>query len=117
MTQTQRIINYPALKGAILHHLDNNASVKRKDLLKYLRDLGHDITDRTMRATVEAMVVQDAMPIQSSEKGYKIIRNEQDFKDAISYLDAKAKAIAIRKNCLISNYEKTKKFVNQIALF
>lgn len=105
------------IQASILLYLENNGYVKRKELLAHLHSIGHNIPDRLMRKEIERMVVNDGYPILSSEKGYKIIRNDEEYKQAISYLDLKAKAIAIRKNCLISSYESTKKFVNQINLF
>lgn len=42
-------------KGSILFFLDTHATVKRPELLKHLRDLGHDINDRAMRALIEDM--------------------------------------------------------------
>ena len=79
--------------------------VKRPELLGHLYRSGIDTNDRTMRAAIEELIVKDGVSIASSEKGYSLIISRLALDDAVAYLDAKAQAIAIRKNCLIRNFD------------
>jgi len=80
--------------------------IKRLDLLAQLRDRGFDITERQLRATIEDLVTSDKHPISSSSLGYGWIETDSDFEQAVSYLDKKAAAIAIRKNVLLGLWNK-----------
>ena len=94
------------MQDNILRHLRNyNRPMKRKELLDVLnRYITHgSISDRKMRAVIESMIVDDGYLIESSDKGYNLITTDEQFRNALSYLDKKAAAIAVRKNCLIRN--------------
>lgn len=82
--------------------------VKRKVMLHHLREQGHDVTDRQMRAVIEDMVMVDGYLIESSSHGYSMIQTEDELNRAVDYLNQKAEAIAIRKNSLKRNWEKSK---------
>ena len=92
------------MKQTIIDFLKSHKSVKRADLLKHINALGYNITDRLLRATVEVLIVKDDFCIRSGNDGYSLITNKAEFDEAVAYLDAKASAIAVRKNCLIRNY-------------
>lgn len=91
--------------------------VKRNDLHRHLTSNGYHLSDREMRACVEDMVVREGFLIASSERGYKLITTDKEYEAAIRYLEKKAEAIAIRKNCLISNYSRLKSLTDQLTLF
>ena len=96
------------MKSAILKILQSSDKpIKRKDLLFHLRELGFQTTDREMRATIEEMIIKDEINIESGNMGYRLIKTEQELERAMKYLDAKAEAIAIRKNCLKRNWTKS----------
>lgn len=104
------------VKGHILKYLEHHQSVKRKELLAHLHSLGMDVTDRLMRKEIESLI-EDGFLISSSEKGYKIIKSEEELKDAVAYLKAKAFPLFHRAECLEKSfYSKTSKqtqlFVN-----
>lgn len=86
----------------------------RKQMLDQLHSRGWYVSDRNMRATVESMIVDDHYCIQSSSKGYSLIRDEKDLQNAMVYLDKKAAPIAVRKNCLLRNFRENK--VGQLKL-
>lgn len=93
-------------------------SVKRANLLKLLKEEGHQITDRILRKTVEEMVTKDGYCISSSDKGYHLIASQEEFEKSVSYLESKARAIAIRKNSLINNFRAQRGIVhNQTEMF
>lgn len=77
------------MKGHILAYLEHHGSVKRKELLSYLHSLGINTSDRLMRKEIEGLI-DDGFLISSSEKGYKIIRNEDELQEAVNYLRKKA---------------------------
>ena len=78
--------------------------VKRPELLSNIFVKFSQVTDRTMRKSIEEMITVDGYLIASSEKGYHLIQTEKDLTAAMEYLDSKASSIAIRKNCLLRNY-------------
>ena len=92
------------MKGLILRHLEQSEWVKRPQLLAHLHGLGINCSDRAMRSEIESMVTHDGHCIASNEKGYKLIRTGNELTEATHYLNAKAEAIAIRKNSLIRNF-------------
>jgi len=89
-------------------------SVKRSILLSYLRLYFPELSDRAMRKEIEEMIHKGYL-ISSSESGYSLIDNKAKLDKAVAYLDAKAEAIAIRKNSLIRNWNQ--KHPNTITLF
>lgn len=93
------------MKTEIYNYLKNSlAPVKRSILLNHLIKLGYEITDRKLRSTVEEMITEDGYVIESSEKGYNIIRTQEQLERAMAYLDSKASSIAVRKNFLLKNF-------------
>jgi hypothetical protein len=62
------------------------------------------ISDRSMRAAIEEMITQDGYCIQSSENGYRLIKNELMLNDAIKYLKAKAFPLLKRAQHLQRNF-------------
>ena len=78
--------------------------VKRRILLHNVRMKFPDLSDRKIRLLI-AELIQDGEPISSSEKGYSIIRNVDQLRNAVNYLKAKSKSLAIRGNTLIGNYD------------
>ena len=106
------------MKDVILKYLmDADRPVKRKELLKYLRNVyDFNTTDRAQRLAIEELIVMDGYCIASSEKGYQLIKSREQLDAAKKYLDAKAEAIAIRKNCLERNFNRTVK-TGQADLF
>jgi len=103
------------METTILKYLMLQKFTTRSQLLASLRGEGIQIGDRVMRAYIESMINDGHYCIQSSEKGYSLIHDDSDLDNAVAYLDAKAEAIAIRKNCLIRNFNETKKS-NQLVL-
>lgn len=87
----------------IFNFLSQSKFTKRKELLIYLHSQNISISDREMRAEIESMIVDGGYAIASSEKGYSIISTVEQMEKAMKYLDKKAAAIAIRKNCLLRN--------------
>lgn len=98
------------MKETILTAIQINGPLKRKELLIQVNDwidmFSHKkpINDRKMRLLI-AELIQDGEPISSSEKGYSIIRNVDQLRNAVNYLKQKAKSISIRGNTLIGNYD------------
>ena len=90
------------MKELILSEIKKGV-IKRRDLL-HLISIQEPITDRKMRLLI-AELIQDGEPISSSEKGYSIIRNVDQLRNAVNYLKQKAKSISIRGNTLIGNYD------------
>lgn len=90
--------------------------IKRFELLCLIRIQFPEVNDRVMRKTVEKMI-QDGGLIRSSEQGYSLIKTELELNEAVSYLDKKAEAIAIRKNTLIHNWREKNKTEYQPKLF
>jgi hypothetical protein len=86
---------------------------KRKEL-RYA--LPFAIPDRKLRSLVEEMIIEDGYCIQSSSNGYSLITTLEQLNEAISYLEAKSKSIAIRKNCLSRNFN-SGKLQSQMSLF
>ena len=87
----------------------------RKTIMLTLISMGYHISDRGLRATIEEMIVEDKYSISSSEKGYALIKSDEDLKEAIAYLEKKVEALAIRKNCLGRNFRHY--LVTQLDLF
>lgn len=106
------------MRGHILHYLENKGYVKRPELLLHLHNLGIDCNDRAMRKEIETMIEQDGHLIMSSEKGYKLIQDYKELKDAMEYLRKKATAIVVRANYLTHNWNMRKENqANQMSLF
>lgn len=104
------------MKGHILSYLEHHQSVKRKELLSYLHSLGIMTTDRKMRLEIE-LLIEDGFLISSSEKGYKIIKSENELKEAVAYLKAKAFPLFHRAEMLEKSFherttKQTQLFVN-----
>lgn len=92
-------------------------TINRRDLLHLISQY-EPITDRKMRLLI-AELIEDGEPIMSSEKGYSLIRNEADLKNAIDYLKVKAKSISVRANMLLRNWNRnhqSKPINHQISL-
>lgn len=85
---------------------DHNSThpLRRENLLTRLHDAGFSLSDRKMREMVARMVVDGHQTIGTNDRGYFYIHNEQDLREAQKELDEKAQSIAVRKNCLIRNY-------------
>ena len=82
-----------------------NGPIKRKELLTFIQMSGDEpISDRKMRLIIMELI-RDGNAIASSEKGYSIINNVRELAEAVEYLKAKARAISIRGNTLIGNYD------------
>lgn len=97
------------MKASIIKYLqDSHTPVKRHDLLAYLHSIGHDCTDREMRATIEDMCINSGHPIASSERGYAIIHNVEELDNAMRYLKAKAFPLFKRADSLQKNFYKNK---------
>ena len=106
------------MKQPIFDYLKNSSKpVKRPELLFHLRGLGFDCSDREMRATIEEMVVHGGFLIGSSERGYAAIKTKEEMEAAMKYLNAKAEAIAVRKNCILHNWREQYKEEYQPQLF
>lgn len=82
---------------------DDNG-IKRHQLLASLVHSGYSITDRKMRALVEELINEDGFAIESSEDGYRIIKNAEQLKIAIKYLKNKAFPLFERANNLKKNF-------------
>jgi hypothetical protein len=104
------------MKDKILELLMMQGFTKRKQLLQELQLSGFKVSDRQMRKELETMITKDGYSIQSSEKGYSLIITDAQLTKAIDYLNSKAEAIAIRKNCLIRNFNSGKTH-EQLNLF
>ena len=98
------------MKETILTAIEVNGPLKRKELLIQVNDwiemfsTEGKITDRKMRRLIMELIA-DGHAIASSEKGYSIINNVRQLAEAVEYLKAKARAISIRGNTLIGNYD------------
>jgi len=92
------------MKEKIIEFLKNNKSLKRPQLLFLLRELGFVLTDREMRSTIEEMITLNGFCIRSGNDGYSLITSRAELDLAVAYLNSKAEAIAIRKNCLTKNF-------------
>lgn len=93
------------MKTEIYNYLkQSQLPVKRSILLDHLIKKGYEITDRKLRSTVEEMITKEGFVIESSEKGYCLIRTEEQLEKAMQYLNSKNEAIAIRKNSLLKNW-------------
>ncbi len=92
------------MKKIIYDIIERHSPIKRRDLLIKLRAFHHVyITDRKMRILISELIA-DGECIQSSEKGYSIISNIEQLREAINYMKRKSRAISIRGNTLLSNY-------------
>lgn len=89
-----------AIKDFLLQHKGKTNAVKRKVLCVRFPAL----TERVIRQIVEDLVVKDQEPIASSVHGYFYINSLEELVISKKYLDAKAEAIAIRKNILDRNF-------------
>lgn len=100
-------------KGVVLEVLQRG-TIKRSQLLSALPFY---ISDRKMRNYV-AELITDGECIQSSNDGYSLIQTREQLDKAMEYLNLKAKAISIRKNSLLKNYNLShKNDIVQTSLF
>jgi hypothetical protein len=83
------------MKELILSILLRSDYITRKTLLFELKSLAVNCNDRWLRNTIDQMI-EDGFYIQSSEKGYKLCRSREDFREAKVYLRKKALAILHR---------------------
>ena len=98
------------MKEIILQILKNrNIPIKRFDLRTALIDSGINTTDRAMRREIELIITRDGECIESSERGYMLIRDGNQLNRAMNYLNSKSVALAVRKNYLIHNFFKKQK--------
>ena len=93
------------MKDKLLHNIKVHGPVKRSKLLVMMQLHYPELRDRKMRLSI-AELIKDGEPISSSEKGYSIIRNIRELTESMDYLNIKAKSISIRKNKLLSNYNR-----------
>jgi len=94
------------MKQTIYEIIEQHSPIKRRDLLFRLKNgHGFDITDRKMRILISELIA-DGECIQSSEKGYSLITNIEQLREAINYMKRKSRAISIRGNTLLSNYNR-----------
>ena len=92
------------MKKIIYDIIEKHSPIKRKDLLFRLGYYYHiNLTDRKMRLLISELIA-DGECIQSSEKGYSVISNIEQLREAINYMKRKSRAISIRGNTLLSNY-------------
>lgn len=91
--------------------------VNRKDLLWCLRDNGFKISDREMRDHIHHMITDEGYCIQSSSKGYQLIRSKEQLDGAVRYIDSYIRESAERKRMLIENYEKQRSGLVQLEMF
>ena len=93
------------LKKEILSLLQSAAKpIKRKYLLAHLRMIFPALTDREMRSEIEALITIDGELIESSHRGYNLIRTVEEKDRAIKYLKAKAFSLFERANCIEKNW-------------
>jgi len=92
------------VKERLLFKIKMQGPINRKALLTEMLLHFPELRDRRMRKLVEELI-RDGHPISSSEKGYSIIQNVEQLRAAVEYLKAKARAISIRGNTLIGNYD------------
>lgn len=105
------------MKTEIYNYLkQSQLPVKRSILLDHILKLGFETTDRALRSTVEEMIKENGYCIESSEKGYSLIKNQQELERAMAYLSSKAEAIAVRKNYLLKNFNAIQEEKNQPIL-
>ena len=91
------------MKGHILKYLETHTSVKRNELRTYLHSLGILTSDREMRKEIEGMI-EDGCLIASTVHGYKIIKTEDELKEAVAYLKKKAFPLFHRAECLEKSF-------------
>ena len=103
MTPTQTII-LEVLAGREL-------PIKRRELLKVIHEHQNstELSDRKMRLEIESLIKDCDIAIQSSERGYQLIKSSKQLNEAVIYLDLKSKSISIRRNFLKRNFELMKK--------
>ena len=71
-------------------HVGREQAIKRRDLLQYLHDLGHEITDREMRAIIEQVPL-----ICSNERdGYYLAKDEADYRLAVNSIVKRIRALS-----------------------
>ena len=95
------------MKNEIYKYLqESQRPIKRPELLGHMQRLGYEITDRKLRSTIEEMITQkdSVFCVESSEKGYSIIRTQEDLDRAKEYLQNKIEALCIRRNSLERNF-------------
>lgn len=84
---------------------ESKTPITRFNVLQKARYRYLDLTDREMRRLVVELIT-DGHLIQSSAKGYSIIKTPHDMSEAVGYMKAKAKAISTRGNMLVKNWNK-----------
>ena len=98
----------------ILKDYYSEKPLRREDLLNRLRDFGIAINDGELRRIFAAMIVDGHKPLGSSVRGYFYIHNEKDLEEAETELEQKAKAISVRRECLIRNFREVKNISNSL---
>ena len=107
------------MKDFIVNYLTKtNISVKRFDLLALLKiNFGNIITDRAMRQLVKE-IVAEGTPIGSSEKGYFIVKTEEDREQVKGYVKKKIFGLWKFYNDIDSAYIKSNPQANpQLSIF
>lgn len=95
------------IKQRIIDLLKNHGDMKKQDLLLFL---DYNLGERRLRKMIEDLVVKDNELIgTSSDRGYFLIKNENDFNDAIKELKDKGRSLFIRANILYKNFYATEK--------
>jgi len=95
------------MKDRILFKIQSQGLIKRKELLTEMQLHYPELRDRKMRLLI-AELIKEGEPIASSSQGYSIIKTRGQLNKAIAYLNAKSSAIAIRKNTLVQNFNRTR---------
>ena len=91
------------MKARILSKIERQGPIKRSALLLEMNLHYPDLRDRKMRKLIEELI-HDGHPISSSPNGYSVIKTREELTKAVNYLKAKSKAIAIRGNTLVGNF-------------
>lgn len=91
--------------------------MNRRDLLTCLRNEGYDVSDRTMRDVIHSMITNEGYCIQSSSRGYELIKDRQQLEGAVRYIESYIIEMAERKRMLIENFERQTCKLEQLNIF
>lgn len=94
------------MKSDIIRYLQRNGCVKRKNLLAYLKNIGHEVTDRELRQAMVSIVIDEGYLIKSSSHGYKLAETVKEYEQAIAYTESYIWSLFRKRKAMKRNFER-----------
>ena len=83
-----------------------NEFVKLKQISAYLSMHGFEVGEREIRMTIRELIKVDGLCLQSSTKGYKLVRQSEDYASALKFIEGYIWELFDRRKDLKRNWNR-----------